>query len=420
MLRENKNLEYKRELSDTFLKTVSAFANYDGGTIVFGVDDDGLVVGVDNPKDLMLRIENKINTTINPVPEFSLFLNEDKTVSLKIFEGAYKPYLYRAKAYRRADSSTVEVSRLEYGRLVLEGTNQSFEQLPAKNQNMKFSVLEEEMARALGIRGISKDVLKTLELFGDDFGYNNAAYLIADKNDFAGVDAARFGENINEFRERRDFSGTSILTQFHLSLEMFNRWYRYEVVKGSSRSVVQSIPEDAFRESLANALVHRTWDVPAPIRISMYDDRLEVVSPGGLPSGISVEEYLDGKFSLLRNPILAGVFFRLGYIEKFGTGITRIKYAYRASVSQPQFVVRQQSVTVVLPTVTSKNDLEENEQLVLGVLEDGNPHSRTGIQSRSGLGKDTTIRALNSLLKAKVISRTGAARSTTYKKVNAF
>ena len=221
MLRENKNLEYKRELSDTFLKTVSAFANYDGGTIVFGVDDDGLVVGVDNPKDLMLRIENKINTTINPVPEFSLFLNEDKTVSLKIFEGAYKPYLYRAKAYRRADSSTVEVSRLEYGRLVLEGTNQSFEQLPAKNQNMKFSVLEEEMARALGIRGISKDVLKTLELFGDDFGYNNAAYLIADKNDFAGVDAARFGENINEFRERRDFSGTSILTQFHLSLEMF-------------------------------------------------------------------------------------------------------------------------------------------------------------------------------------------------------
>ncbi len=420
MLRENKNLEYKRELSDTFLKTVSAFANYDGGTIVFGVDDDGLVVGVDNPKDLMLRIENKINTTINPVPEFSLFLNKDKTVSLKILEGAYKPYLYRAKAYRRADSSTVEVSRLEYGRLVLEGTNQSFEQLPAKNQNMKFSVLEKEMARALGIREISKDVLKTLELFGDDSGYNNAAYLIADKNDFAGVDAARFGENINEFRERRDFSGASILTQFHLSLEMFNRWYRYEVVKGSSRSVVQSIPEDAFRESLANALVHRTWDVPAPIRISMYDDRLEVVSPGGLPSGISVEEYLDGQFSLLRNPILAGVFFRLGYIEKFGTGITRIKYAYRASVSQPQFVVRQRSVTVVLPTVTSKNDLEENEQLVLGVLEDGNPHSRNSIQYHSGLGKDTTIRALNSLLKAKVISRAGAARSTTYKKVNAF
>ena len=88
------------------------------------------------------------------------------------------------------------------------------------------------------------------------------------------------------------------------------------------------VPEKAFREAIANALIHRMWDIPASIKVSMYADRIEISSPGGLPAGISEEEYMNGQISILRNPIIGNVFFRLKYIEKFGTGIMRINHAY--------------------------------------------------------------------------------------------
>ncbi len=93
--------------------------------------------------------------------------------------------------------------------------------------------------------------------------------------------------------------------------------------------MVEKIPEAAFREAIANALIHRAWDINSHIRVSMFDDKIEVVvSPGGLPAGITAEEYLSGKLSILRNRNLANVFYRLGFVEIFGTGITRIKQLY--------------------------------------------------------------------------------------------
>ena len=91
---------------------------------------------------------------------------------------------------------------------------------------------------------------------------------------------------------------------------------------------MEKIPEAAFREAIANALIHRAWDVASQIRVSMFDDRIEIVSPGGLPSGITEEEYLSGKLSILRNRNLANVFYRLGFVEILGTGIIRIKQLY--------------------------------------------------------------------------------------------
>lgn len=95
---------------------------------------------------------------------------------------------------------------------------------------------------------------------------------------------------------------------------------------------MEKIPEAAFREAIANALIHRAWDVEARIRVLMFDDRIEIVSPGGLPSGITEDEYLAGKLSVLRNRILANVFYRLGFVEIFRTGITRIKQLYETGL----------------------------------------------------------------------------------------
>ena len=137
-MKETRNLEFKQDITNSFLKTVSAFANYGSGEIKFGICDDGTVAGIKNPNQMCLDIENKINDSIDPVPDFTLAVSKDNVITLSVEEGVYKPYFYKSKAYRRNDSSTIEVDRLELSRLILEGQNKNFEDLASKEQNLSF------------------------------------------------------------------------------------------------------------------------------------------------------------------------------------------------------------------------------------------------------------------------------------------
>lgn len=159
-MRETATLEFKQQLSKSYLKTVSAYANYGTGKIIFGIADDGTPVGLADPQDTCLRIEHAINDSIDPVPRFELAIEEDaRTVTLTVHEGPDKPYLSSGRAYRRTDTSTVEVSRLEYGRLVLTGEHVSFDALVAKEQDLAFGHLEKELASKLGLKPLDQNSL---------------------------------------------------------------------------------------------------------------------------------------------------------------------------------------------------------------------------------------------------------------------
>lgn len=414
-MRENKRLEYKENMeSGTFLKTISAYANYGGGKIIFGIADDGTVKGISKPEEACLNLENKINDSIKPVPEYSIEIGEDSTIILSVCEGPYKPYLYKGKAYKRYDSATIEVDRLEYGRLILEGQNQSYEELPSSMQELTFDRLEEELKKSLGITCLNKDILKTLELYSEKRGFNNAAALLADKNQFPGIDMIRFGSSIDEIMDRATFEHMSVLAQLSSCIEMFQTYYQYEKIEGVERKQIDKIPEKAFREAIANALVHRAWDVRASIKISMFEDRIEISSPGGLPAGIGREEYLNGQISVLRNPILGNVFFRLKYIEKFGTGIMRINRSYSNALEKPSYQIFENSIQVVLPVIASDEELSEKDKKILDIIRDKGTVSRSEIEKLAGTGKDSTIRSLNLLLKKHIIEKTGAGRGVKY------
>lgn len=414
-MRENKRLEYKENMeSGTFLKTISAYANYGGGKIIFGIADDGTVKGISKPEEACLNLENKINDSIKPVPEYSIEIGEDSTIILSVCEGPYKPYLYKGKAYKRYDSATIEVDRLEYGRLILEGQNQSYEELPSSMQELTFDRLEEELKKSLGITSLNEDILKTLELYSEKRGFNNAAALLADRNQFPGIDMIRFGSSIDEIMDRATFEHMSVLAQLSSCIEMFQTYYQYEKIEGVERKQIDKIPEKAFREAIANALVHRAWDVRASIKISMFEDRIEISSPGGLPAGIGREEYLNGQISVLRNPILGNVFFRLKYIEKFGTGIMRINRSYSNALEKPSYQIFENSIQVVLPVIASDEKLSEKDKKILDIIRDKGTVSRSEIEKLAGIGKDSTIRSLNLLLKKHIIEKTGAGRGVKY------
>lgn len=274
-------------------------------------------------------------------------------MALTVFEGAAKPYLYRGKAYRGNDSSTVEVDRLEFGRLLLKGSNSTFDALDSARQSLSFNWLGRELTEKAGIAQLDDNALISLELKKPDGLFNNAAALLADANDFYGIDIAHFGGSINIITARCVFERQSLLEQLDSTMKMFDDQYTYEEIVVFERVARERIPREAFREAMANALVHRCWDVHGSIAVRMFSNRVEIASPGGLPDGVTEEMYLAGGPSIARNPILANVFFRLGYIERFGTGIPRIKDAYSDSLVSPEVVIGDSDVVVILPAQDS-------------------------------------------------------------------
>ena len=414
-MRETRTLEFKETITNTFLKTVSAFSNYDGGTIFFGVDDDGNIKGLPDVKQACLDIENKINDSITPQPDYTLEVqNNDQTIKLTVKSGLQKPYLYKSKAYKRNDTATIEVDTLEFSRLVLDGKNIRFEELPCKDQELSFEILHRKLKETVRIENFDKDTLKTLNLYDDVNGFNNAAGLLADKNYFPGIDIVKFGENISIIQKRSTFENISVLEVYEKAIDVFRDYYQYEVIQGADRKKMEKVPEAAFREAIANALIHRVWDVNSQIRVSMFDDRIEIVSPGGLPSGITEEEYLSGKLSVLRNRNLANVFYRLGFVEIFGTGITRIKQLYAESLIKPDFEVSENAIEIVLPIFEKNADLTEDEIVIYKLLSKTMLKPISEVAPYVPFGKSKTIKLLKEMCQKGVIAVEGKGKGTKY------
>ena len=181
---------------------------------------------------------------------------------------------------------------------------------------------------------------------------------------------------------------------------MFRDYYQYEIIEGAERKNVEKIPEAAFREAIANALIHRAWDIESQIRVLMFDDRIEVISPGGLPSGITEDEYLSGKISVLRNRNLANVFYRLGFVEIFGTGITRIKQLYESALRKPDF---EENI-----------NLTEDEKQVYALLSMTMLKPISEIAPYTPFGKSKTTQLLKEMSQKGVVEVKGKGRGTKY------
>lgn len=413
-MKENKTLEYKEKISNTFLKTVSAYANYGTGVIKFGINDQGKAIGISNPKQACLDIENKINDVIKPSVEYTLDIDsKTNVIKLCIMEGIHKPYLYNGKAYKRNDTSTVEVDHLELTRLVLEGENITYEELLSKNQKLEFSYLDEELKKHLNLSVINHDTYKSLELMNKNGMFNHAAALLADKNTFPGVEVVRFGKTVKTILDRNTFEHESILQQYHHTIKMFETYYQYEEIRGAYREQVDRIPKEAFREAIANALVHRTWDVKANITVFMFEDRIEITSPGGLVSGVTEEAYLKGGISILRNHIIGNLFLRFHMMERLGTGIVKINEEYKNHAKKPVFEIYENMIKIILPVLDIEH-LSEDENIIYQTLNNRHLPS-SSIVEEAGFGKTKTVDILNKLVEEGYIVATGSGRGKKYK-----
>lgn len=308
----------------------------------------------------------------------------------------------------------------ELVRLAHERPHPEYDRLAADEQQLTFSELAQEAEQKLRVSAMDKNVLRTLDLLLPNGQYTNAAALLADRNAFPGITLQRFGATVNDlYGAPLDLAGRSVLAQFRAAVDFFTEFYVPERIDGASRTRQELIPLDAFREGMANALVHRDWQASATgIMVHMHPEKVVITSPGGLPPDITTEEYLEGRLSSLRNPVLAYVFFRLGHIERLGTGILRIREAYAESASAPEFDVRGNSVSVTLPLLrprgAARASLRDDERRVHEAILSGGAATRKDVESATGFGKDKVTRILRRLVDSGLVARVGAGRGVRY------
>ncbi|MGE4507075.1 MAG: RNA-binding domain-containing protein [Eubacteriaceae bacterium] len=433
LLGENKYIEFKSLYTKSLLKTVSAYANYHDGIILVGINDQKEIIGIENLDDTRLQIENAINDAIDPRPYYEIEVKqyEQKNVLLiQIFKGDNTPYLYEKKAYKRLDTASVPVDRRALEELILYGKNMTYEMIKAPVQELTFSVLKSKLKERLSLEDLSDDLLITLELKSKK-EYNLAAALLSDHNPIKNANLqliAYEGSSVSNIKDRQPLLNVSLLKQFDLGIDFFKKHINQsEIIRDAYRELVAEVPLVAYREALANLIVHRDYSRAVDARVEIFNDRIEIMSPGGLPIGISESEYLSGRISVLRNRIVGDIFYRLQIVEKLATGIRRIKEYYQPYPEEPEFYIEENSITVVLPKInqnkervaSDKNnlpaELSENEIRILSLLAENESMTRQQIEEALNLKKTQTNELIKGLKRSRKLIQVGSGRSTAYK-----
>jgi len=426
-------MELKREYTDDLKKTVIAFANTEGGDILIGVDDDGAAVGVDDVDGTVLRVTNAIRDSIRP--DVTMFVLceatelEGKTVvAVKVQRGAARPYYLAGKGIRpegvyvRQSTATVPATESAILKMIRETGGDDYETTRSLKQELTF-VSAEKAFREENIR-FGEEQKRTLGIVGEDGAFSNLGLLLSDQCVHT-VKAAVFeGIGKTVFRDRAESSG-SLLTQVNDAYEYIGKYNRTRAeFSGLRRIDMHDYPPDALREALLNAVVHRDYSYSASILISIFDDRIEFVSLGGLPKGIAHNDLMLG-VSVLRNSRLANVFYRLHLIEAFGTGIPKIMECYHGQKAQPVIEISDNAFKMTLPNTNLRrevsdepNGLSDAERRVMEYLVGRDAASRQEIEAVIGLSQSTTIRVLNALVERQLVSKRGRGKNTVYAAVH--
>lgn len=460
---ESKNIEYKVAVpkkSEKYMKTVVAFANGNGGKIVFGIDDKTLeIVGMDedNIFKTMDAITNAISDSCEPRirPDVTLQTVNDKTVIVvEILPGAMRPYYIKSEGmtegtYMRVSGTTRPVEGYMLKELILEGQNRYFDSEPCRElqitdediqnlcKTMKETAIKNtwQNSEKAKIKDITKNTLLSwgilTEVQGEIFPTNAYALLTGQLLMQPVIQCGLFkGKDRAYFADRKEFDGpiqNQVDAAYQYVLEKINMGMQ---IQGIYRQDVYELPTDSVRELIANAVAHRSYLEPGNIQVAIFDDRLEVTSPGMLLNNVSIKKMMEG-YSKPRNPAIANAFAYMKIIEKWGTGIPRIFRECREyGLPDPELIdfdgdfrVNMYRNTAIdySPRVNDRvndkvNDrVNEIEEKILKFIDNDPAITITQLSMELELSRKTIAAKLKTLKEKKMIERVGSSRKGYWK-----
>ena len=457
----DKKLALEEKKPKSWCKSVSAFANTLGGALIFGISNDDEIVGLENPIKDAEKISELIKSRLNPIPEFNLKFHktEDEKVLiiLDIFKGEETPYYYAAdgdlEAYVRVGNESVKATPTEQKRLVLRGKNTSYDLQNStyRVEDYAYSQLRARYKKWTGNSFDEKDLV-SFGLANEEGDLTNAGALLADDSPirWSRLFCTRWnGLNKSggtlDALDDAEYSG-SVISLIENGEAFIKRNAKMKWKKTpNSRIEMPDYVERSYHEALVNALAHRDYLVNgSEVHIDIYDDRMEIYSPGGMPDGSLIQERDPLTVpSTRRNPVLADVFNRLGYMERKGSGFGRIisSYEFQANYSEdkkPKFRSDRYQFTVIMPNLnygvdeqvvesisdmekdSGANDakvgandanMEKNIDILLKRMIENPQITQNELASKLGISRRTVQRMIEKLVSDAKIIRVGSRRS---------
>lgn len=429
IFQESETVELKEIVVDDIKKEIIAFANGEGGRLYIGVRDDGTVTGLESVDNVSLQISNMVRDAIKP--DLTMFLHyktieieEKQVLEIEIQRGTERPYYIAKKGLRpegvyvRQGYSAVPANDTAIRRMIKETDGDRFEEMRSLEQNLTFVETSREFARRNVEFGLQQ--MKTLKLLNNDGIYTNLGLLLSEQCKHTIKVAVFQGTDQSVFKDRREFSGSLF--------KQLNKVYEYIDMHNQTQSTFNKLlridtrdyPEDALREALLNLMVHRDYGFQASALISIYEDRIEFVSVGGLVSGIDLEDIMMG-ISVCRNQNLANVFYRLQLIEAYGTGIRKILNAYHDVKQKPEIQHTQNAFKIILPnrnqSLERKEEYEvlsKTEQQIIELMKQNGKLSRKEIETELELSTSTALRLLKKLTEKNLVVQNREGRKVNY------
>lgn len=444
LFRESETIDLKEIVVEDIKKEIIAFANCDGGKLYVGVQDDGTVVGLDNPDSVSLQISNMVRDAIKP--DVTMFLhyetivkNGKNIVAVDIQRGTDRPYYLAKKGMRpegvyvRQGFSSVPATDTMIRRMIKETDGDRFEAMRCLNQELTFDTTKKEFE--LRKIDFGTQQMRTLKLIDQDGLYSNLGLLLSDQCVHTIKVAVFQGTDQTVFKDRREFTGSL--------MQQMNEVYDFIDFRNQTRATIEKLlridvrdyPEIAVREALLNLLVHRDYSFSASALISIYTDRIEFVSIGGLMPGIDLEDVMVG-ISVCRNQDLANVFYRLHLIEAYGTGMGKIMRAYEGMEETPRIETTKNAFKIILPNINGKYETENagsskteshislpsgaekavnsEEETILEYAKTHGAITRNDVITLLGVSASTAARVIRKMVKNNLLKQNGKARNTNY------
>lgn len=379
----DKKLKVELRKPKSWCKSISAFANTLGGALIFGVSDENEIIGLDNPVKDAEKISEIIKTKLNPIPEFKMSfrkVEDNILIILEVFKGDETPYYYynddgSLEAYIRIGNESVKASPTELQRLVLRGRNKSYDSHKSmyKIRDYSFSKLRERYKKWTGYSFDEKNLIS----FGlaDEEGYLTiAGSLIVDDSPVhhSRLFCTRWNglnksSGVLDALDEAEYEG-SVISLIENGEAFIKRNAKMMWRKtANSREEMPDYVERSYHEALVNAIAHRDYLIyGSEVHIDIYDDRMEIYSPGGMPDGSIIQDRDPLTVpSTRRNPVLADIFNRLGYMERKGSGFAKIidNYAFQINYKEdkkPYFRSDRYQFTVIMPNLNYSDKKEDS------------------------------------------------------------